>query len=116
MGNTAESQNYDFYQINDQAESTTRIGYNKGALVVANSTQSVQQSTIVNRYEMGKLIDTISTPKEISRSRNLMGMIDAALREDRSSRVTTGKSTLEDDLMAVHAKVLLQSNPSSVAR
>lgn len=116
LGNTAESQNYDFYQITDQAESTTRIGYNKGALVVANSTQSVQQSTIVNRYEMGKLIDTISTPKEISRSRNLMGMIDAALREDRSSRVTTGKSTLEDDLMAVHAKVLLQSNPSSVAR
>lgn len=116
LGTDAESQNYDYYQIKDQATSTTRIGYNKGALVEASSVQSASQSTTVFKYEMGKLMDTISTPKEISRSRNLLGMVNDALRNDRNARVTTGKSTLEDDLMAVHAKVLLQTNPSFIAK
>lgn len=115
LSSQAESQNYLFYQIEDEASSTTRIGYNKGALVEASSTQSASQSTTVLKYEMGKLIDTVSTPKEVTRFRNLMGMINEALDNDRTSRITLGKSTLEDGLMAVHAKVLLQSNPSSIA-
>lgn len=116
LDSNAESQNYSFYQIKDQADSTTRIGYDKGVLVEARSTQNVKQSTNVLRYEMGKLVDTINTPKEISTSRNLLGIIDDALRNDRSSRAMTGKSTLEEDLLAIHSKVLLQSDTSSVSR
>jgi hypothetical protein len=110
----AKSQNYEYHQIEDQASSTTRIGYDKGKLVEASSTQSASQSTNVLKYELGKLVDTINTPKEVSKSRNLLGMIDDALRHDRSSRLTTGKSTLEDDLMPIHSKVLLRSNPASI--
>ncbi len=111
----SKSQNYYFYQVEDKASSTTRIGYDKGKLVEASSTQNVSQSTTRLKYEEGKLVDTTTTPREVSKSRNLLGMIEDALRKDRDSRMTTGLSTLEDDLMAVHAKVLLQTNPSSVA-
>jgi hypothetical protein len=111
----SKSQNYYFYQIEDKANSTTRIGYDKGKLVEASSTQTASQSMTRLKYEEGKLVDTTTTPHEVSKSRNLLGMIEDALRADRNSRMTTGLSTLEDNLMAVHAKVLLQSNPSSVA-
>lgn len=110
----AKSQNYRYYQIKDEASSTTRIGYDKGALVEASSTQTASQTTSILKYEQGKLVDTVSTPKEVTKYRNLMSMIDDALRNDRSARVKFGKSTLEDDLMPIHAKVLLQSNPSSI--
>jgi hypothetical protein len=111
----SKSQNYSYSLIKDEAASTTRIGYDKGALIEASSTQSASQSTTVLKYELGKLVDTISTPKEVSKSRNLLGMIDDAVRRDRNARTTTGKSTLEEDLMSVHAKVLLQSRPSSIS-
>jgi hypothetical protein len=110
----ANSQNYSYNLIKDEASSTTRFGYDKGALVEASSTQTASQSTSVLKYELGKLVETVNTPKEVSKSRNLLGMIDDALRNDRNSRLMTGKSTLEENLLPVHAKVLLQSNPSSI--
>lgn len=115
LGTDPETQNYKYYLIEDEASSTTRVAYDKGALVEASSVQSARQSTTVQTYELGKLVDTVTTPNEITHSRNLMAMIDAALRNDRNSRLTTGKSTLEDDLKPVHDKVLLQSNPGSIA-
>ncbi|MGV6394253.1 lactate dehydrogenase [Pseudomonas caspiana] len=115
LGTDPETQNYKYYLVEDEASSTTRIAYNKGALVEASSVQSARQSTTVQTYELAKLVDTVTTPNEITHSRNLMAMIDAALRNDRNSQLTTGKSTLEDDLKPVHDKVLLQSNPSSIA-
>jgi len=111
-----ESQNYKYSVIEDQADSNTRVAYVKGALVEASSTQSARQSTTVQTYELGKLIDTVTTPKEITQSRNLMAMINSALQEDRRSRLTTGLSTLEESLKPVHDKILLQSNPSSITR
>jgi hypothetical protein len=114
LGTDPETQNYKYYMIDDEASSTTRVAYNKGELVEASSAQSARQSTTVQTYELAKLVDTVRTPTEIIESRNLMAMIDAALRNDRNSRLTTGKSTLEEDLKPVHDKVLLQSNPSSI--
>ena len=67
-------------------------------------------------FERGKLIDTVTTPKEVSQSRNLLAMIDSALRDDSNSRVLTGVSTLEEGLKPIHEKVMLQSNPSSITR
>jgi hypothetical protein len=113
LSKDAESQNYAYHQIEDTASSTTRIGYAKGKLIEASFTQTASQSTNVVKYEMGRLVDTVSTPKEVDRSYNLMGMIDEALRNDRNSRVATGKSTLEDELVEIHAKVLLRATPFS---
>lgn len=115
LSTDAKTQNYEYHQIEDKASSTTRIGYDKGKLIEASSIQTASQSTNVLKYEQGKLIDTINTPKEVTKFRNLMSMIDDALRDDRASRVATGVSTLAEDLIAVHAKVLLQSNPFSIA-
>lgn len=109
-----ESQNYKYLVIEDQADSSTRIAYAKGELVQASTTQSARQSTTVQSYELGKLIDTVTTPKEITQSRNLMAMIDSALRDDRRSRLTTGLSTLEEGLKPLHDKVLLKSDPSAI--
>lgn len=111
-----ESQNYKYYQLDDEASSKTRIAYVDGGLVEASSTQSARQSTSVQTFERGKLIDTVTTPKEVSQSRNLLAMIDSALRDDSNSRVLTGVSTLEQGLKPIHEKVLLQSNPSSITR
>lgn len=111
----SESQNYKYYQIKDEASSTARIGYDKGKLIEASFTQTARQSTTVMTYELGKLIDTVTTPREVGKFRDMLGVIEQALRDDRESRSTTGKSTLEDDLMSVHAKGLLQSDPSSIS-
>lgn len=115
LGTDAESQNYKYYQIDDQASSTTRFSYDKkGVLADASSTQTASRSTIVQTYERSKLIDTTDTPEETTKSRNLLSLINSSLRNDRQSVLTTGKSTLEEDLKPVHDKVLLQSNPSYI--
>lgn len=115
LGSDAESQNYKYYQIEDQASSTTRFSYDKkGILADASSIQTASRSTIVQTYERSKLIDTTDTPEETTKSRNLLSLINSALRNDRQSVLTTGKSTLEEDLKPVHDKVLLQSNPSYI--
>jgi hypothetical protein len=114
LSTDAKTQNYTYHLIEDEARSTTRIGYADGALVQASSTQSASQSTTVLRYEMGKLVDTLHTPRQTSTSRDLMGMLDEALKRDRKAQLSGSASTLSKDMLGISAKSLLQSDPNAI--
>ncbi len=114
LSTDSKTQNYTYHLIEDEARSTTRVGYANGALVQASSTQSASQSTTVLKYEMGKLVDTLNTPRQTSKSRDLLGMLDEALKKDRQARLNSVPSTLNKDLLGISAKTLLQSNPNAL--
>lgn len=109
-----KTQNYYYTQVEDKASTTTKLAYDKGALVEASLTQQASQTTHTKKYVLGELESDIYTPKEITQSKNMLSMIEAALERDRASRQMSGKSTLLDDMKDIHSKVLLQTNPSLV--
>lgn len=108
------SQNYLYYQINDQASSTTRVGYEKGALVQASVSQSASQSTRISKYLMGHLESDTRTPLSSSKTRNVLSVLQQALQQDKESRQGRGVSTLKDTLASIQDKVLLQSSGSGL--
>jgi hypothetical protein len=109
-----KSQNYYYTEIEDKASTTTKLAYEKGSLVEASLSQSATQTTRTRKYVMGELESDIYTPKEVTKSKNMLGMIEAALQRDRDSRQMSGKSTLLDDMKELHSKILLQPNPSLI--
>lgn len=109
-----KSQNYLYYQINDQASSKTRIGYEKGALVEASVTQSASQSTRISKYVMGHLEDDTLTPVTSSKTRNFLSVLQQALQQDKEARQGRGISSLKDVLVSLQDKVLLQSDPGKL--
>lgn len=112
LGRDAKSQNYLYYQINDQASSKTSIGYDKGALVNATVAQSASQSTRISRYVMGHLEDDKTTPVKSSKTQNLLGALHQALQQDKEASQGRGSSWLKQTLAGLQAKVLLQSDPA----
>ena len=71
----AESQNYTYHQIDDQASSDANIVYQDGKLAKATLEQSSSQSTRIQRYEMGKLKSDLTTPSEHSLLRDLVSAL-----------------------------------------
>ena len=114
LSTDSATQNYTYHLIEDEARSTTRIGYADGALVEASSMQSASQSTTVLKYEMGKLVDTLNTPRQTSASRDLLGMLDEAMKKDRKAQLNGAASTLTRDMLGISAKSLLQSDPGAI--
>lgn len=109
-----KTQNYYYTEIEDKASTTTKLAYEKGALVEASLSQSASQTTRVRKYVLGELESDIYTPKQVSQSKNMLSVIEAALERDRASRQMSGKSTLKDDMKDIHSKILLQPNPSLI--
>jgi hypothetical protein len=112
----SESQNYDYYQIEDKASSSTKLAYKNGSLSEASSTQTASQSTRIRTYMLGNLQSDITTPKEVSSTRNLLGMLEAAMKKDRETQAITGVSTLKDDLLPLHNSLMLQADPALLSR
>jgi len=108
------TQNYLYYQISDQASSKTSIGYEKGALVDATLSQSASQSTRISKYVMGRLESDTHTPVSRSKSQSFLSVLQQALQQDKEARQGRGVSTLDATLASLHAKVLLQSEPSNL--
>jgi len=106
-----KSQNYLYYQINDQASSKTSIGYDKGALVNATVAQAASQSTRISRYVMGKLESDTHTPVSSSKTQNFLGVLNQALQQDKEAKLGRGVSWLKETLAGIQGKVLLQSDP-----
>lgn len=108
------TQNYLYYQISDQASSKTTIGYEKGALVDATLSQSASQSTRISKYVMGRLESDTHTPVSRSKSQSFLSVLQQALQQDKAAKQGRGVSTLKATLDSLHAKALLQSEPSKL--
>jgi hypothetical protein len=109
------SQNYLYYQVNDQASSKTSIGYDKGELVQASVTQTASQSTRISAYVMGKLQSDTLTPVSSSKTQNFLSLLNQALQQDKEAKLGRGSSMLNTTLASIHDKTLLQSDPGSLA-
>jgi len=111
LTSAAESQNYLFYQIDDQASSHTNISYDKAELTNASVTQSASQSTRVSRYVMGRLLEQTLTPLNSSKTRSFMNVLEQALHPDNTP---TGAARLKQALAELQDKTLLQADPAKL--
>lgn len=106
-----QSQNYQYYQIDDKASSTSSIGYVKGKLVEASVSHSASQSTRISKYVMGRLEEDNVTPVSSSKTQNLLGLLQQALKEDKLAQQGRGTSNA---LAAIQDEVLLVSSPMEI--
>jgi hypothetical protein len=109
-----DSQNYDYFQIDDSASSEAQIGYQKGVLVNATLTHSASQSTRKQEYVDGELTQDTTTPAEQSWSKNFLALLDNAhldSRFDSPQTVESAQSTLQE----INRLVVLQADPQDVA-
>ncbi|MET0610437.1 MAG: lactate dehydrogenase [Pseudomonas caspiana] len=106
-----QSQNYQYYQIDDQASSTSSIGYVKGKLVEASVSHSASQSTRISKYVMGRLDEDTVTPASSSKTQNLLGLLQQALQEDKLAKLGRGTSNA---FAALQATVMLVGSPMEI--
>jgi len=108
-----ESQNYDYFQIDDSASSAAQVGYHKGLLVKATLTHSASQSTHKQEYVQGVKTEDTTTPAEQSWSKDFLPLLDTA---QLGSRFDTPKSVerAQLTLQAINRLVVLQMDPQAV--
>ncbi|MES2019596.1 MAG: hypothetical protein V4484_24140 [Pseudomonadota bacterium] len=107
---TQESQNYDYYQIDDTASSNTDMAYRDGLLTKATLSQEARQSTRLMRYEMGRLIADTTTPGHQSLQRDLVAALAPDLKGER--RKTADEIYQHQQALAqVHEQVFLRAYP-----
>lgn len=113
LGTDNKSQNYYYKQIDDTANSSTEIGYTKGKLTKASSTQSASQSTHVLKYEMGKVTEDTTTPFNASLTRDILATLKPFLDDSRLD-TPEDRYRWELTLANVHDQIFLQSNPADL--
>ncbi len=94
-----ETQNYAFYQIRDNYENKTEIGYEDGELAKASFTETSTLSTLVSKFIKGKLVDQSSIPSTETRSRDLMELLRAADLKAPLKDTTTPRDQIEAALI-----------------
>lgn len=113
LTDSAQSQNYDFVQIDDSASSEAQIAYQKGALIKAVLAHSANQSTRTQEYEQGQLTQDTTTPTSQSFSKDFLPLLNdahLASRFDMPEAVKNAQSTLQ----AINRLAVLQSDPANV--
>jgi hypothetical protein len=108
-----DSQNYDYDQIDDVANSTTAIAYHKGALALASLTQSANQSTHLSKYEMGNLKVNTTTPFNASQTHDILATLKPFL-QNHKPMTQSEHYQWEDALSNIHNSVFLQSDPAEI--
>lgn len=94
-----ESQNYAFYQIRDNYENKTDIGFDAGELVKASFTETSTLSTLVSKFVKGKLVDQSSIPSTQTRTQDLMQLLRAADLKGPLQDTTTPRDQIEAALI-----------------
>lgn len=111
-----KSQNYSYHEITDEAKSSTRLGFNKdNRLVEASATQQASQNERVRSYVDGVLSSETNTPKSVSQTRNLLGLLDDVLQRERISLREKGVSVLESLLAGKRDEWWLQGDANGIA-
>jgi hypothetical protein len=115
LGRSAESQNYNYHEIDDAASSTVSVGYKDGLLVKAILQQSSRQSARVLEYSMGKLTSDTTTPGRQQIERDVL----AALSPHEQSEGGLTDEKRRDErlqlLASLSGQVLLQAYPNGVS-
>jgi hypothetical protein len=107
------SQNYDYYQIDDDARSLTDIAYSNGALVKASTSRSDSQSTQVSEYLRGEMVKNTTTPTQASQSSDLTKLLNSARLNDRSN-TPQARADWEQTLSSINNRIYLQADPSQL--
>ncbi|MFJ4345696.1 hypothetical protein [Pseudomonas sp. NPDC089401] len=110
----SESQNYRYHEVDDQSSSTTRLGFSNGVLTEASVTQLAIQKERVRTYQKGIELSDVDNNASSSKQRDLLGVLDALLREDREARRIGAHSNLEQQVQDMSHLWLLQSNPALI--
>jgi len=116
LDGNAESQNYRYVQVQDNASSSARLSYKDGLLASATLDQSASQNTRTQQYVTGKLVEDTTVPKEASVKRDYLVLLEYAAKESKKSKDALEESTVKEALANLHALVLLQEDPYALAR
>lgn len=116
LDGNAESQNYRYVQVQDKASSSAKLSYKDGLLASATLDQSASQNTRTQQYVMGKLVEDTTVPKEASVKRDYLVLLEYAAKESKKSKDALEESTVKEALASLHASVMLQEDPSALAR
>ncbi|WP_394779911.1 hypothetical protein [Undibacterium sp.] len=106
-----ESQNYNYYTINDTASSTMDMAYKKGILVTATLSQSASQSTRHQKYVMGHLKEDTTTPVQSSLTQDLVKTLAPDTKTD-DTRTPLEQYQRTQMLASTSDMILLQTDPS----
>lgn len=107
-----KTQNYRYYQVNDQASSSTRTSIVDGALQAASTTREASQSERVQEYVKGDLKSDKTTADSERKAQDQRNLIDTLLERDARSRKLKGISSVAQDMASNSRQWLLQGNPS----
>lgn len=107
---TQESQNYDYFQINDAASSNVELAYHAGHMLKATLAQTATQTTRVMRYMLGHLTSDTTTPVRQTLQRDLLATL-APPRGDASQTADEAIAQRQRQLAGVGPQVLLQAYP-----
>ncbi|WP_256249688.1 hypothetical protein [Pseudomonas sp. NBRC 111124] len=110
----SESQNYRYHEVNDQSNSTTRLGFNNGVLTDASVSQLAIQKERVRTYQQGIELSDVTNSAFSHKDRDLLSVLDALLRQDREAQRIGAQSTLEQQVLELSHLWLLQSNPTLI--
>ncbi|MGV8917017.1 MAG: lactate dehydrogenase [Pseudomonas sp.] len=114
LRNSAATQNYDYYQVQDSASSSAHLGYDKGNLVSATLKQSASQNTTISKYLLGHLQSTPFTAQQATKTQNLLGLLQKAMQDDDKAKAYGGVSTLKDTLSTLQDSVMVQTDPAKL--
>ncbi|WP_043517508.1 hypothetical protein [Achromobacter arsenitoxydans] len=109
----SKSQNYRYYQINDEVSSQTSIRYEEGALAAATLTHTRNLNTRMQAYVKAELVEDINTPVSDTKTRDLMSLVRAADLEPREDDRLLRRDPAQLDAMLLDKHVALAR---SVAR
>lgn len=108
-----KSQNYNFYQINDEASSTAAISYEKGAVVNASLIQSASQSSQLQKYVTGKLTEDKTTSRQASQSEDFLALFKAST-QGNDAKAWLDSYLGQQALSTINDLVFLQPDPTQL--
>jgi cysteinyl-tRNA synthetase len=114
LTNDKSSQNYYYNRIDDDATSVANIAYKNGRLVQASLTQSTRQTTDVKKYVAGELQQELNTPSSVSRSWDLLNLIETSKPKEDGSANELDRAHWQNTMASISNLVLMKYDPTQL--
>lgn len=109
-----DESNYRYHTLSETASSTTNLSFVDNVLKEASVTQEATSNKRVATYNGGKLESDVSTPRSVSRTRDLLNMLDDLFKADEKARRNGQTFDLDGQLAAQSGLWLLQTDPANI--
>ncbi|NIF15719.1 hypothetical protein [Pantoea sp. Cy-639] len=109
-----DAKNYRYHTLSESASTTTSLAIVDNVLKEASVTQEATSNKRVTTYSNGILLSDEKTPTSVSRTRNLLNLLDDLFKADEKARRDGSKSDLDQQLAANSGLWLLQTDPSQI--